>query len=101
MTPLRNKQLADVQMQYNNIVVYHKSREIFRLFNRSQRSKWNKVLKYCTKSMEFAASDDMIDRTLREYVKDKSLYTIFYTSDDLSEYRSLRDIAEAYPQYFI
>jgi len=43
----------------------------------------------------------MIDRTLREYAKNKSLYSIFYTSDDLSEYRSIEDIADAYPHHFI
>jgi phosphopentomutase len=101
MKPLRNKQLADAQMNYYNIVVYHKSRKVFRLFTQSQRSKWNKVLKYCSKSLEFADSDAMIDRTLNEYVKSKGTYTIFYTNDDLSEYRSLEDIADAYPHHFI
>jgi len=101
MKPLRKKQLADAQMNYDNIVVYHKTRKVFRLFDRSQRSNWNKVLKYCVKSLECAASDDMIDRTLREYAKNKSLYSIFYTSDDLSEYRSIEDIADAYPHHFI
>ena len=101
MNPLRNKQLADVQMNYDNIVVYHKRREVFRLFTQSQRSKWNKVLGYCSKSMEFADSDSMIDRTLNEYVKSKGTYTIFYTNDDLSEYRTIEDIADEYPQNFI
>ncbi len=100
MKPLRDKQLADAQMNYDNIVVYHKVRKVFRLFDRSQRSKWNKVLKYCTKSLECAASDDMIDRTLREYVK-SGTYAVFYTNDDLSDYRSIADIVDAYPQNFI
>ncbi|RLC45869.1 MAG: hypothetical protein DRH57_07195 [Candidatus Cloacimonadota bacterium] len=101
MKPLRDKQLAHVQMNYDNIVVYHRTRKVFRLFDRSQRSKWNKVLGYCSKSMEFADSDSMIDRTLNEYTKNKSLYTMFYTNDDLSDYRTIEDIADAYPQNFI
>ena len=88
--------LAHAQMNYTNIIVYHKVRKMFRLFNSSQRSKWNKVLKYCGKSMEYVDSEAMIDRTLNEYVKSKGTYAIFYTSDDLSDYRSIDDVADAY-----
>lgn len=101
MKKLKDTQLAHAQMNYDNIVVYHKVRKVFRLFTTSQRSKWNKVLKYCPKSMEFADSDAMIDRTLKDYEKNKAQYAIFYTNDDLSDYRSIDDIVDAYPQNFI
>lgn len=101
MKPLRDKQLADAQMNYTNIVIYHKDRKMFRLFNLSQRSKWNKVLKHCHKSMEFSDSDAMIDRTLNAYTKNRSIYDIFYTNEDLTEYRSIEDVADAHPEFFI
>ena len=100
MKPLKDKQLSQVQINYKNIVVYHEERKVFRLFDRSRRSKWNKVLGYCSKSLEYAASDDMIDRTLREYEK-SSTYWIFYTNEDLSKYRTIHDIRDAYPENFI
>ena len=101
MKILKNKQLADAQMNYTNIVVYHKSRKVFRLFNQSQRSNWNKVLGYCSRSLEFADSDAMIDRTLNEYVKSKGTYIVFYTNADLTTYRTIGDVKSAYPENFI
>lgn len=100
MKPLRDKQLAHIQMNYNNIVVYHRTRKVFRIFDRSQRSKWNKVLGYCQKSLEYAASDEMIDRTLKEYQK-SGTYVMYYTNEDLSEYRTITDVTDAHPENFI
>jgi len=100
MKPLRDKRLVDIQRNYDNIVVYHNTRKVFRLFDSSRRSKWNKVLKYCSKSLEYADSDEMISRTLREYVR-RDNYSVFYTNDDLSEYRTIDEVITAYPQNFI
>ena len=100
MKPLRDKQLAHIQMNFTHIVVYHRTRKVFRIFTTSQRSKWNKTLKYCSKSMEFADSDAMIDRTLKEYQK-SSTYAMYYTNEDLSPYRTIENVTDAYPENFI
>lgn len=100
MKLLKNKNLSGVLMNYSNVVVYHRTRKVFRLFTSSERSKWNKVLGYCHKSMEFAAEDRFIDRTLDEYEKCPT-YVIFYTNDDLTDYRTIEDVADTYPENFI
>jgi len=105
MKPIKDKKITEIIYNYSDIIVYHTRRKVFRLFrDASTRSKWNKNLCYCHKSLEYADSDKMITRTLNEYVKNPGLYEIYFNNfnnDDLSSYRSMKDIIHTMPENFI
>jgi len=101
MNQIKDRIPSEVAMS-NFVIIYHKGRKVFRIFDQSRRSKWNKVLKYCQKSLEYAASDEMITRTLNEYEKNQALYAIFYTDNtDELEIRSMDDMYKQHPEIFI
>jgi len=101
MQQIKDK-IPGVVVMTDFVIIYHKGRKVFRLFDQSRRSKWNKVLRYCQKSLEYAASDEMIARTLNDYEKNQALYAIFYTNNiDELEIRSMDDMYNHYPELFI
>ena len=92
-------QLHSLMMNHNTIIIYHKSRKSFRIFNNNEKSKWNPILKYCERSLEFT-EDRYINRTLKDYLTNPT-YLIMYTREELTSWRTMDDIMEDRPSAFI
>lgn len=93
--------LHGLLLKYNTIIVYHKTRKVFRTFNYSdQKSKWNRILGYCERSLEFTESR-FINRTLKDYLNSPGTYLIMYSQEELTSVRTMKDLMEDRPSVFV
>jgi len=94
-----NTQVQDTLRVFENIIIYHARRKVFRVYKSNLKTKWNKVLGYCSRSEEYT-EDRYMDRYLDEYEID-STYEVYCTNDDISDLRTIEDLRNRYAEYFI
>lgn len=99
-------QLQHLLLNNYTVIIYHRKRKAFRTFAGNYKSKWNKVLGYCGRSVDYS-EDRYFNRIIKDYHKQSGAfntshtYLIMYSKEDLSSYRTLEGMVEEIPSAFI